>query len=107
MQHTSEAIELQVTQEYTGQQRHLCFLTPMWKQILDFDIHVKGVSPVKTIVEGKTWRRPLGGFSAVVNVASTRTGSLIRWPWRIYTPTGGWHGIQIRVQKKFQRNGRD
>lgn len=68
MPHTNEAIELQVTQEYTGQQRHLCFLAPMWKQILDFDMHVNGVSPVKEIVEGKTWSRPLGGFNAVVNV---------------------------------------
>lgn len=68
MQHTNEAIELQVTQEYTGQQRHLCFLTPMWKQILDFDMHVNGATPVKEIVEGKTWGRPLGGFNAVVNV---------------------------------------
>ena len=68
MQHTNEAIELQVTQEYTGQQRHLCFLVPMWKQILDFDMHVNGTTPVKEIVEGKTWDRPLGGFNAVVNV---------------------------------------
>jgi alpha-glucuronidase len=68
MQHTNEAIELQVTQEYTGQQRHLCFLAPMWKEILDFDVHVNGDSPVKEIVEGKTWRHRLGGFNAVVNV---------------------------------------
>jgi alpha-glucuronidase len=68
MQHTSEAIELQVTQEYTGQQRQLCFLAPMWKEILDFDMHVNGVSPVKQIIEGKTWSSPLGGFNAVVNV---------------------------------------
>jgi alpha-glucuronidase len=68
MQHTNEAIELQVTQEYTGQQRHLCFLAPMWKEILDFDMHVNGATPVKEIVEGKTWHRPLGGFNAVVNV---------------------------------------
>ncbi len=68
MQQTNEAIELQVTQEYTGQQRHLCFLPPMWKQVLDFDMHVNGVTPVEDIIEGKTWRRPLGGFNAVVNV---------------------------------------
>jgi alpha-glucuronidase len=68
MQHTNEALELQVTQEYTGQQRHLCFLAPMWKENLDFDMYVNGASPVKEIVEGKTWRRPLGGFNAVVNV---------------------------------------
>jgi len=73
MQHTNEAIELQVTQEYTGQQRHLCFLAPMWKQILDFDMHVNGATPTKEIVEGKTWRRPLGGFNAVVNVGLDET----------------------------------
>jgi alpha-glucuronidase len=68
MQHSNEAIELQVTQEYTGQQRHLCFLAPMWKEILDFDMHVNGASSVKQIVEGKTWGRQIGGFNAVVNV---------------------------------------
>lgn len=68
MQHTNEAIELQVTQEYTGQQRHLCFLVPMWKEMLDFDMHVQGVTPVKEIVSGIVWHRPLSGFNAVVNV---------------------------------------
>ncbi|HKW18019.1 MAG TPA: alpha-glucuronidase family glycosyl hydrolase [Terriglobales bacterium] len=68
MQHTNEAIELQVTQEYTGQQRHLVFLIPMWKKMLDFDMHVQGVTPVKAIVSGKVWHRPLAGFNAVVNV---------------------------------------
>ncbi len=66
---TNEAIELQVTQEYTGQQRHLCFLPTMWKQVLDFDMHAgEGPTPVKDIVAGKTFHRPLGGFVAVVNV---------------------------------------
>ena len=32
LKHTNETIELQITQEYTGQQRHLCYLVPMWKQ---------------------------------------------------------------------------
>lgn len=36
LEKTNEAIELQITQEYTGQQRHLCFLVPMWKEVLDF-----------------------------------------------------------------------
>ena len=35
---TNQAIELQITQEYLGQQRHLCFLVPMWKEVLDFDM---------------------------------------------------------------------
>lgn len=68
MPRTNEAIELQVTQEYTGQQRHLCFLVPMWKEILDFDMHVNGTTPVRRIVSGDVWHRRLGGYDAVVNV---------------------------------------
>jgi alpha-glucuronidase len=29
-------VELQVTQEYTGQQRHVCYLAPMWSEVLGF-----------------------------------------------------------------------
>jgi alpha-glucuronidase len=69
LRHTNEAIELQITQEYTGQQRHLAFLVPMWKEILDFDMHAENRStPVKAIVEGKSFDRPLGGFAGVANV---------------------------------------
>ncbi len=69
LRHTNEAIELQVTQEYTGQQHHLVFLVPMWKQALDFDLRAENRStPVKEIVEGKSFDRPTGGFVAVVNV---------------------------------------
>jgi alpha-glucuronidase len=66
---TSESIEVQATQEYLGQQRHLVFLIPMWKTTLDFDMRADGRStPVKEIVEGKSFHRPLGGFVAVANV---------------------------------------
>jgi alpha-glucuronidase len=69
LQETNEAIELQITQEYTGQQRHLCFLVPMWKKSLDFDLHANGnSSPVKDLVSGKTFHRPAGGFVGVANV---------------------------------------
>jgi alpha-glucuronidase len=69
LQHTNEAIELQITQEYTGQQRHLCFLVPMWKEALDFDLHA-GVqaTPVKDLVTGRASHRPTGGFVGVANV---------------------------------------
>jgi alpha-glucuronidase len=30
------AVEFQVTQEYTGQQRHVCYLGPMWSEVLGF-----------------------------------------------------------------------
>jgi alpha-glucuronidase len=69
LQNTNEAVELQITQEYTGQQRHLCFLIPMWKEVLDFDLHASGApSPVMDLVAGKTFHRPTGGFVGVANV---------------------------------------
>jgi alpha-glucuronidase len=69
LEKTNEAIELQITQEYTGQQRHLCFLVPQWKEVLDFDLHTRGAgTPVRDLVAGRTFHRPLGGFVGVANV---------------------------------------
>ena len=66
---TNEAVELQITQEYTGQQKHLCFLVPMWKQVLDFEMRVDNEpSRVKQLVSGRIFHRPIGGFSGVANV---------------------------------------
>jgi len=74
MHRTNEAIELQITQEYTGQQRHLCFLVSMWKEVLDFDMRIKdphidaNATPVKALVAGRVFHRPIGGFVGVANV---------------------------------------
>ena len=73
LRQTNQAIELQITQEYLGQQRHLVYLPPMWKQVLDFDMQVNGPgTPVKDLVAGKTFNRPLGGFVGVSNVGRDR-----------------------------------
>jgi len=69
LEKTNQVIEVQVTQEYIGQQRHHCFLIPMWKEVLDFDLQVRGPgTPVKELAAGKTFDRPLGGFITVLNV---------------------------------------
>jgi alpha-glucuronidase len=69
LRHTNQAIELQITQEYTGQQRHMVFLVPMWKVALDTDMRAQNRStPVSEIVEGKSFHQPLGGFVGVANV---------------------------------------
>lgn len=69
LRHTSEAIETQATQEYTGQQRHMVWLPPMWKWVLDTDMRADGRdTPVKSIVEGKAFHQPTGGYVSVVNV---------------------------------------
>ena len=69
LERTNQAVELQITQEYLGQQRHVCYTVPMWKEVLDFDMHAKGAgTPVKELVAGKTFDRPHGGFVGVSNV---------------------------------------
>jgi alpha-glucuronidase len=69
LEKTNEAIELQITQEYTGQQRHTVFLVPLWKEVLDSDMAVGGRhAPVKGIIAGESFHRPLGGYVGVANV---------------------------------------
>ena len=77
---TNQAIELQITQEYFGQARHSVFLAPMWKEVLDFDMHaqvvapIKGpATPVKALAAGKVFGRPVGGFVGVSNVGLSDT----------------------------------
>jgi alpha-glucuronidase len=68
--HTSQAMELQITQEYLGQQRHLVYIAPMWKEVLDFDMRVNDAStPVKQIISGQSFHRPLKSIPG-----SPRTG---------------------------------
>lgn len=71
MEHTNQVLEFQITQEYTGQQRHLCYLIPQWKEVLDFDTHAKGEgSEVKRIADGSLYGRSLNGFAAVSNIGA-------------------------------------
>ena len=47
----------------------MVFLVPMWKTVLDTDLRAQNRStPVKEIVEGKSFHQPLGGFVGVANV---------------------------------------
>lgn len=74
LRETPTAIELEVTQEYLGQQAHVVYLAPMWKELLDFDLRVDSQpSTVKTIVNGKRFGNKMGGYAAVVNAGLNST----------------------------------
>ncbi len=69
---TNQIIEFQITQEYTGQQKHICYLVPMWKECLDFKTYARGQeSPIKDIVSGKTFNNKLSGIAAVSNIGDS------------------------------------
>ena len=66
---TNTAVELEITQEYMGQARHLVYLPSQWSTYLNFDLHAENRdTPLKDIVDGQTFHRPLGGYVGVANV---------------------------------------
>lgn len=72
---TNMILEVQIAQEYTGQQIDLCYLLPMWREILDFDTFAEGEgSTVLNIVKGLTYGQKLCGMAAVIN-----TGNDYNW----------------------------
>lgn len=72
MEHTNQMMELQITQEYTGQQIDLCYLVPLWKEALDFDTYARGKgSPARDIVNGRLFHNRMGGIAGVSNVGDS------------------------------------
>lgn len=67
MPRTRLAVELQVTQEYTGQQRHACHLAPWWREILDFRPWGEGATVADVAIGNGPGGRP-GALVAVSNV---------------------------------------
>lgn len=76
MDQTNKILELQITQEYTGQQKDICFLIPWWKEILDFKTYdnseesavkkrVKGVAGISNAGSDLNWT---GNFLAQANI---------------------------------------
>lgn len=75
LEKTNQFIELQVTQEYTGQQKDVCYLVPQWKEILEFDTYAKGQgTKIKDIVNGSVFKNNYSGIAAVSNI-----GNDINW----------------------------
>ena len=74
MENTNQAIELQVTQEYTGQNTMLCYLAPTWEEVLKTDTfatdergRLLGRRLVGHIVDGTAQHQP---DTAIVGVAN-------------------------------------
>ena len=69
--HTNSMMELQITQEYSGQSTHLCYTVPMWKQVYDFDTHAAGAgTTVADILEGSVYDYRHSGVAGVMNFGS-------------------------------------
>jgi alpha-glucuronidase len=68
MKQTSVMAEIQATQEYLGQAKHLVYLGTMWKEFLDADTYARGKgSTVGKVVEGGVYPYRVTGIAAVTN----------------------------------------
>lgn len=75
LKNTNMIIEVQAAQEYTGQQKDVCYLIPMWKEVLDFETYTKkGCGSISDIVSGRTYNQINCGMAAVSN-----TGNDFNW----------------------------
>lgn len=72
---TNMMLEVQIAQEYTGQQRHVCYLIPWFKEILSFNTFCdKRQGSVENIISGRTYGNKNCGMAAVAN-----TGNDFNW----------------------------
>lgn len=68
LKQTPVIAEIQATQEYLGQAKHLVYLGTMWKEFLDSDTHAKGSgSTVAKVLAGKIQPSHLTGMVSVAN----------------------------------------
>jgi len=72
---TNQMLEVQVAQEYTGHQIDVCYLIPMFKEVLDFHTYCKpGADTVADVISGRTMGNKNTGIAAVIN-----TGNDANW----------------------------
>ena len=73
MPNTNLMIEFQIAQEYTGQQRHVCCLIPMFREILDFRMYTgTEKDTVGDIVCGRAYGNKCCGIAAVTNTGDDK-----------------------------------
>ncbi|MBZ5495639.1 MAG: alpha-glucuronidase [Acidobacteriia bacterium] len=68
MKQTPVIAEIQATQEYLGQAKHLVYLGTMWEEFLNSDTHAKGSgSTVARVLAGKVHTSRITGMVSVTN----------------------------------------
>lgn len=72
---TNMILEVQIAQEYTGQQRHVCYLIPMFKEVLEYKTYCESeLHCISDLVSGRTYNNQYCGMAAVAN-----TGNDANW----------------------------
>lgn len=76
MKQTPVIAEIQATQEYTGQAKHLVYLGTMWEEFLKSDTYAKGKgSTVAKVLSGQVFPGQITGMVSVTNPGSDKNWS--------------------------------
>ena len=68
---TAQMLEFQITKEYLGEDTHLVYLAPLFKEVLDADTYVRGPgSTVARVIDGSLQGQRETGIAGVANVGS-------------------------------------
>ncbi len=68
---TNQMLEVQVAQEYTGHQIDVCYLIPMFKEVLDFHTYCAPENDtVADVISGRTMGNKNAGIAAVCNTGN-------------------------------------
>lgn len=70
LRNTNQMLEVQIAQEYTGQQKHVCYLIPEFKEVLDFPTGGGKPDTVADIISGKAYGGRNCGIAAVANTGA-------------------------------------
>ena len=74
-QNTSDS-GVEITKEYLGEDTHLAYLGPMWKEVLESDTYAKGQgSTVARVIDGSLFGYKLTAMAGVPASVPTRTGA--------------------------------
>lgn len=94
MTDTNMGLEVQITQEYTGQSTHLCYLVPMWKYYLDTDLMPEGNgadtsqgTTLSRVVDGTVYDQTTTLIAGVANI-----GDDANWT-RLELAQANWYGF--------------
>ena len=70
---TNQMLEVQVAQEYTGHQIDVCYLIPMFKEILNFKTYcAEENDTIADVISGRTLGNKNTGIAAVVNTGNDK-----------------------------------
>jgi alpha-glucuronidase len=69
MTRTNQIVEFQITQEYTGQQQHICYLAPVWTEVLAAKMGADDET-VSNIIPTYSPSSQRSGVAAVANIGT-------------------------------------